>query len=219
MSTTPITQGSSADAAWEAFYAESATHGVRARGRGDSIHGCVYRKSLYDLAAYCDSRGYDVLDYVSTVMSMCVISTRVLTPRALLDAGVMARYAAIREHRHGRTKCQTEWDTYMAELLEAVRYTNGQLDPDVLLLDATREYPAWFRVFGAMSPCAEILRAYGPAAMVSLRRNKQLAELVARLRPSAVRVLEHALGPIFVAPEEERRVELTVTRVRPTVNR
>lgn len=199
-----------ASAAWAAFYKVAQMNGVRVRGRGTNVDNCYFNKSLYALAATCLAEGIDAGDYIMSVLDVCTLQSRVLTPRALLDPAVVAHYRRVLKERGGRSRRRVDWDANMAALLTQVAELGGA-DPDAILGSSSRPFEPWFRVFGAMSPCQKILDDYGAQAMVEIRGDRELYDLLAELRPVAMRMLASKFGSPVSKEAPPTGVILTIT--------
>ena len=195
---------SAAVLAYDAF-----VDGMSSATNGSWSHLQAYRAKAYErnkscwrafleLGKLCVDKEWYPVSYVTAALQLIGKNHNMITPRDLLHATVIKRYAEELERRKEETgniaDAEADW-AYNVQTLEALALsTRAQVHG--LLLNPTNPFPSWFRVFYADPPDSDLVKLYGDDAVAEIRKDPLLIAYLRQTRPQAMAGMEAVWGPM-----------------------
>lgn len=129
------------------------------------------------LAVLCIARGWDVVDYVRSVLGRP--HSRVVLAHDIVSHPNVVWYTA---KKSAKTECNAEAEYRRCVELVIQQELDG-IDEKPILLSPSTGLPAWFRVVYPERPDIEIIDLWGDAAKAEFDAAQSRVELVKKLFP------------------------------------
>ena len=188
--------------AWVAFYTCLSARDIPPKYQGHTVHDCRYYRQFVEIGAMCAENGYDVEDYVDTVLGLLTKASVFIRPKDLLTWEARANYQKMRDARGGTSELQASWTMQERQILQAqaLNPTRGISMLD-MLCPSSATYDSWFRVMypGSLNP--KLVEIYGQEAWREIQCSPALYTFLQEKRPLSLMALQARFG--FITQEIE----------------
>ena len=164
--------------AWDTYYNTMMQRFGTDAGRSAQFHTNKHHRAFLGIATICQEGGFDVVDYLETVLQLLSANHMYVTPADCIKPDVVTRY---REHhkKFGARMLRT-WQSQITALtgLECRLVPSMYDNEEEILMCEHLPFYAWFRVVYPEHYSDAIHQIYGRAAWLDLQQSNELRKFL-----------------------------------------